>query len=71
MEHMPIDMIEGPTDPLDALAILDFLCGDEWAGITESYANTFAIDAIILAENAGVLDPKYHPLRERLLYGQQ
>lgn len=70
MEHRPMDLVTPPTDITDALAVLDFLLGDEWAGLTEQYATEHAIEAIQVLESFGafgLLPKKYHQLRERLL----
>lgn len=55
MEHLVVDMTRGPETSLEALAILDFHLGDEWAGMTHEYATEWLDVAIQILESAGMV----------------
>lgn len=54
-EHMVINMSLPPMTSVDALAILDFQMGDEWAGLTKEYADEHEGAAIQLLETEGLV----------------
>lgn len=65
--HMPHKV----ESVIDAMAILDFLLGDEWAGMTAEYAEAHALDAIQCLESHGAFLDRYAPLRHTLVWGQE
>lgn len=54
-EKFVVNMSLPPQTSIDALAILDFQLGDEWAGITSEYANQYTDTAIQLLEQEGIV----------------
>lgn len=61
-----MDLDHGPTSSIEALAILDFLSGDEWAGITEEYAEMYGPDAVRIVEDMGMAGPYRHVIHNIL-----
>ena len=54
-EKFPIDMSRGPQSVVEAMALIDFQTGDEWAGMTREYADQFVAEAIQIMERDGVV----------------
>lgn len=54
-EKFVVDMTQLPQTSIEALAILDFVMGDEWAGISAEYANLNVDTAIQLLEQEGLV----------------
>jgi len=54
-EKFPINMSIPPQTSIEALAILDFLMGDEWAGMSKEYATEYVDTAIQVLEQEGLV----------------
>jgi hypothetical protein len=54
-EKFPIDMSRGPQSVVEAMALIDFQTGDEWAGMTFGYADQYTDEAIQMLEASGIV----------------
>lgn len=54
-EKFPVNMNRPPRTIPEAMAIIDFQCGDEWAGLTSTYVNANTDVAIQILEQHGMV----------------